>query len=112
MADGREDREPEHLEFVEIARFPSRLEAEAIGHALDPHGIPFIVKNSDIGIFGPGMTGMSLEGAALCVPSNRLEEVGELLDCVVKPLPEGALGEEVEAGSDGPAEEDRTEDVR
>ena len=84
------------MEFVEVARFPSRLEAETIGHALDPHGIPFIVQSSDIGIFGPGMTGPSIEGAALCVPSNRLEEVKKLLNCVVEPIPEGAFGEDLE----------------
>ena len=40
------------MKYVEIAVFPSRLEAEAIGHALDPHGIPFLVQSADIGIFG------------------------------------------------------------
>ena len=43
------------MKFVEIARFDSRLEAEAIGHALDVHEIPFLVQGSDVGMFGPGI---------------------------------------------------------
>ncbi len=37
-----------------FARFSSRLEAEAIGYALDQYDIPFLVQSSDIGVFGPG----------------------------------------------------------
>ena len=73
------------MEFKEIARFNSRLEAETIGHALDQHGIPFLVQSSDIGIFGPGHAGGTTAGAALCVPENRVREVRKLLSCVVKP---------------------------
>lgn len=69
--------------FVEIARFPSRLEAETIGHALDQHGIPFLVQSDDIGIFGPGMTALTPSGARLLVPDDRHEEVAELLRCVL-----------------------------
>lgn len=79
------------MDYIEIAAFPSRLEAEAIGHALDPFGIPFLIRSDDIGIFGPGMVGVSPEGARLLVPADRLEEVRELLSCVVKPLPEDEL---------------------
>lgn len=79
------------MEFVEIARFPSRLEAETIGHALDPHEIPFLVQSPDIGMFGPGHVGSSPVGATLLVPSDRLDEVRKLLDCVVSPIPEGVL---------------------
>ena len=75
------------MEFVEIARFSSRLEAETIGHALDQYDIPFMVQSPDVGMFGPGMLGASPVGASLCVPSDRLEEVRELLNCVVA-LPE------------------------
>ena len=92
------------MEFVEVARFSSRLEAETIGHALDPHGIPFVVQSSDVGVFGPGMTGMSPEGAALCVPADRVDEVARLLDCVVRPLQEGELVEPIDDG-DPPAED-------
>lgn len=88
------------MEFVEIARFPSRLEAEAIGHALDPHGIPFMVQSSDVGVFGPGMTGMSPGGAALCVPEDRVEEVQQLISCVVSPIPEEELPPELRADAD------------
>ena len=77
------------MEFVEIARFNSRLEAESIGHALDQYEIPFLVQSADVGMFGPGMVGTSPAGARLLVPENKLEEVRELLNCVV-----GAIEEE------------------
>ena len=79
------------MDFVEIARFSSRLEAETIGHALDQYDIPFLVQSADVGMFGPGMIGASPSGAQLLVPQNRLDEVRELLNCVVTDLP---LGEE------------------
>lgn len=71
------------MSYKKLAWFNSRLEAEAIGHALDPHGIPFMVQSGDVGMFGPGMVGMSPVGATLLVPEERLEEVRELLTCVV-----------------------------
>lgn len=76
------------MELVEIAHFPSRLEAEAIGHALDQHGIPFLVQSPDVGIFGPGMIGPTSSGARLLVSAEHEEEVRALLSCVVRPLPE------------------------
>ncbi len=77
--------EPEH-ELVEIARFPSRLEAESIGHALDQYDIQFVVRSDDVGIYGPGMTGWSPQGASLWVAADRADEVRELLSCVAAPL--------------------------
>ena len=71
------------MEFVEIARFESRLEAETIGHALDQYSIPFMVQSADVGMFGPGMVGWSPAGAALLVPEDRVDEVKELLTCIV-----------------------------
>jgi len=75
--------EPVDDEFVEIARFDTRLEAEAIGHALDQYDIPFLVKSDDIGIFGPGHIMSTPQGASLWVPASRKKEVAELLSCVV-----------------------------
>ena len=69
--------------FVKIARFDTRLEAEAIGHALDQYEIPFLVKSDDIGIFGPGHIMSTPQGASLWVPASRREEVSDLLSCVV-----------------------------
>ena len=80
------------MKYTEVARFGSRLEAEAIGHALDQHDIPFLVQSHDTGMFGPGMVGWSPAGAALLVPDDRVHDVKELLNCVVT-LPEGALME-------------------
>ncbi len=68
---------------MKVAHFPSRLEAETVGHALDQYDIPFIVKCNDIGIFGPGFAMGTVEGASLWVPANRREEVSKLLACVV-----------------------------
>ena len=72
------------MKYVEIARFPSRLEAEAVGHALDQYEIPFLVQSPDVGMFGPGMVGWSPAGARLLVPEENLEEVKRLLECVVQ----------------------------
>lgn len=73
------------LAMVEIARFSSRLEAESVGHALDQYEIDFVVRSDDVGIYGPGMTGWSPQGASLWVPADRADEVRELLSCVADP---------------------------
>ena len=73
------------MKLVEIARFNSRMEAEAVGHALDQYEIPFLIQGSDIGIFGPGMNGRSPAGVSLQVSEEVLEEVKELLHCVLVP---------------------------
>ena len=78
------------MDYTEVARFGSRLEAEAVGHALDQYDIPFMVQSGDTGMFGPGMVGWSPEGATLLVPEDRLDEVKELLNCVVQ-VPEDAV---------------------
>lgn len=72
------------MDFVEIAQFGSRLEAETIGHALDQYGIPFLVKSEAVGIFGPGADGPTLVGATLWVPSDRVDEVAGLLTCIIR----------------------------
>lgn len=93
--------------FVEIARFPSRMEAETVGHALDQYEIPFLVQSSDVGIFGPGMSGWTPGGARLMVPERDKPRVEELLTCVVQPVGEdgqpldlAALAEAAEPGDD------------
>ena len=82
------------MSYTEVAWFSSRVEAETIGHALDQYDIPFLVQSGDTGMFGPGMIGRSPVGASLLVPADRIDEVRQLLDCVVQPLREGELGEE------------------
>jgi len=86
-------------ELVEIARFSSRLEAESIGHALDQYEIDWIVRSDDVGIFGPGMTGWSPQGASLWVAAHRADEVRELLSCVAAPLEEPETREEREGAA-------------
>lgn len=86
--------------YVEIGHFNSRLEAETLGHALDQFEIPFLIKASDVGMFGPGMNGFSPQGAGLCVPEQFEKEARELLRCAVTSpeveIPEGMLMESVE----------------
>lgn len=89
--------EDAYREFVEIARFGSRLEAETIGHALDQFDIPFFVRSDDIGMFGPGHMGRTPAGAGLCVPEEKADEASELLRCAVR-------GEDEEEGDDEPDE--------
>lgn len=87
------------MDYVEIARFNSRLEAEAIGHALDQYDIPFLIQSPDIGMFGPGFIGQSPGGAGLSVPADRAEEASELLRCAVRPDSETAGEDEPGTGA-------------
>ncbi len=84
--------EESYREFVEIARFDSRLEAETIGHALDQYDIPFFIQSHDIGMFGPGHMGRTPGGAGLCVPEDKAEEASALLRCAVRGDEEGLEG--------------------
>jgi hypothetical protein len=70
------------MDFQKIAEFPSRLEAETVGHALDQYDIPFLVKSEDIGFFGPTAAGSNVWGASLWVPGDKVEDVKRLLTCV------------------------------
>ncbi len=76
------------MDYVEIARFDSRMEAEAIGHALDQYDIPFLIQSHDIGMFGPGHMGRTPGGAGLRVPTDCAEKAKELLHCAIQPEPE------------------------
>ncbi|MDH3253528.1 MAG: hypothetical protein OEM62_00940 [Acidobacteriota bacterium] len=76
------------MSYTEIAWFSSRIEAETVGHALDQYDIPFLVQSGDTGMFGPGMIGRSPVGASLLVPEKHVEEVRQLLNCVVRPFEE------------------------
>ncbi len=68
--------------LTKIATFNSRLEAETIGNALEQYDIPFYVKSEDLGIFGPGHTGATPQGATLWVPVESAQRVRELLSCL------------------------------
>ena len=86
------------MKFVEIAAFDSRLEAEAIGHALDQYDIPFLVQSAGVGMFGMGMVGKSPVPVSLCVPDNRLDEVRGLLTCFAEPVDEDEEPPEADSG--------------
>ncbi len=93
--------------FVEIARFPSRIEAETVGHALDQYDVPFMIRSNDVGMFGPGMIGWTPDGARLMVAEKHKSRVEELLACVVRtpdedgePLDLDALAAAAEPGDD------------
>lgn len=81
------------MSYTEIAWFNSRIEAEVVGHALDQYDIPFLVQSGDTGMFGPGMVGRSPVGASLLVPDEHVEEVRELLNCVVRPVADDVFDE-------------------
>ena len=70
------------MDLVRVAGFPSRLEAEAVGNALTQYEIPFFVKSEDLGIFGPGHTGATPQGAVLLVPREYEDRVKKLLSCL------------------------------
>lgn len=69
------------MDFVKVASYRSRLEAETIGHALDQYNIPHLVKNEDAG----GMLVDLMPGASLWVPVDKVSIVAKLLNCAVKP---------------------------
>jgi hypothetical protein len=94
------------MAFRRIARFSSRLEAETVGHALDQHGIPFLVKSDDVGVFGPGMVGTSPTGATLWIPEEDEARVRELLSCVVSDA--GASADEEQDDSAGDDSDERS----
>lgn len=75
--------------FVQVARFGSVLEAEAVGHALDAYGIQFLVKSEGV-LFGQGAASAAMDGATLWVPAEQADDVARLLACVVRPPDEGA----------------------
>jgi len=83
--------------FVEFARFPSRMEAETIGHALDQYDIPFMIRSNDVGMFGPGMSGWTPDGARLMVPAKDRARVEELLPCIAKDMGEDGVPLDLDA---------------
>lgn len=74
------------MDFVKVASFNSRIEAETIGHALDQYEIPHQVKYDDAG----GMLVQMLPGASLWVPEDRVAIVRHLLSCAVPGKPDSA----------------------
>ncbi len=83
------------MSLRKVGHFPSRLEAEAIGYALEQHSIPFVVRSEDLGIFGPGHSWATPQGATLWVPEECVERVRELMSCLV-PLEGEENGEGLE----------------
>lgn len=71
----------EDLELKLVHRFQSRLEAEAVGAALEGQGIPCLIKSEDLGVFGPGHSGATPFGATLWVPEEYFPEVVRLFTC-------------------------------
>ena len=64
--------------MIKVATFNTRLEAETIGHVLDPHGIPFMIRGDNLRSLGSGLASSS-GGASLWVPEEAEEEVTTLL---------------------------------
>lgn len=64
------------MDFVRIANFNNKLEAETTGHLLDEESIPFMI-HSDESIFGEG--GVS-QFVFLSVPSDMKERALGVID--------------------------------
>jgi hypothetical protein len=64
------------MDFVRIADFNNKLNAETTAHVLDQAGIPFII-HSDESIFGEG--GIS-QYVFLSVPREKEAQARELID--------------------------------
>lgn len=82
---GRLSQTPEmetDMDFVKIADFNNKLEAETVAHVLDGHDIPWLVK-SDEGFFGDG--GIS-DQVSLKVPADKVEQAKEVLEGVTDEL--------------------------
>jgi len=93
------------MELRKVGHFPSRLEAEAIGYALEQHSIPYIVRSEDLGIFGPGHSWATPQGATLWVPDEYVERVQELMSCLFSP----EVGKDLEE-REGPEDQEEPED--
>ena len=63
------------MDFIRIANFNNKLEAETVAHILDAADLPFVI-HSDEAIFGEGGLG---EFVFLSVPADREEEAKNLL---------------------------------
>jgi hypothetical protein len=63
------------MDFIRIANFNNKLEAETVAHVLDSADLPFMI-HSDEAIFGEGGIG---EYVFLSVPAEREAEARDLL---------------------------------
>ena len=64
------------MDFVRIADFNNKLNAETTAHVLDQSGIPFII-HSDDSIFGEGAI---TENVFLSVPKEQEAQARDLID--------------------------------
>jgi hypothetical protein len=63
------------MDFIRIANFNNKLEAETVAHVLDAADLPFVI-HSDEALFGEGGIG---EYVFLSVPADRVDEARDLL---------------------------------
>lgn len=71
------------MDYVEIARFNSRLEGEMVGHALERYGVPHVIDADD----GGGALGVLLSQAVvLKVPPDRVYEADQIVDSIIHHL--------------------------
>lgn len=66
-------------DWVIVARYSSRTEAELFSAILEREGIPVVTRGSDVGIFGPGFSGATALGVQLLVHSQDVDRAQELL---------------------------------
>lgn len=63
-----------------VAEFEAGYQADIAASLLESAGIPVLKQGPETGIFGPGFSGPTPQGAHLFVPRSRLEEAKALLE--------------------------------
>ncbi|MFO7260516.1 MAG: DUF2007 domain-containing protein [bacterium] len=66
-------------DWVKLRNYASRAEADFHAGLLRGEGIPVLLQGPDIGIFGGGFGGMSVQGVTLLVPAADLDHALEVL---------------------------------
>ena len=65
--------------WAKVRNYASRAEADFHAELLRAAGIPVLLQGPDIGLFGGGFSGMSVQGVTLLVPAGDLDHALELL---------------------------------
>lgn len=76
----------DHVSFVPLHSYPSRMHAEMVQEALTNEGIPSVIRGTEL--FGT-VTGLGTAVApkmTLCVPEDRREEAALIADGIIDPL--------------------------
>ena len=67
------------MDFVEIASFATRLEAETVAHALDKSEIPYVIKDEHSSVFPLDESTVGHNKVSLCVSEDKADAAKEVL---------------------------------